>query len=142
MRFLRANVLFQLLTQSQRALSNIHTHLSSLDRNALTQFPKAEVCWFKKEADFMVLFWVVWSGANLVHVFGSVPEVAQGGSADPQRHRGQLPPVGGAAELQRSEQGKGGRGASRAQAPPAGSPPPIVFFLCPCFCFRRTTLTR
>nr|XP_061813682.1 protein tweety homolog 1 isoform X1 [Nerophis lumbriciformis] len=32
----------QLLTQSQRALSNIHTHLSSLDRNALTQFPKAE----------------------------------------------------------------------------------------------------
>uniref|UniRef100_A0A3Q3SR26 Protein tweety homolog n=1 Tax=Mastacembelus armatus TaxID=205130 RepID=A0A3Q3SR26_9TELE len=31
-----------LLTQSQRALSNIHTHLSSLDRNALTQFPKAE----------------------------------------------------------------------------------------------------
>lgn len=34
---------FQLLTQSQRALSNIHTHLSSLDRNALTQFPKAEV---------------------------------------------------------------------------------------------------
>lgn len=36
-------MLFQLLTQSQRALSNIHTHLSSLDRNALTQFPKAEV---------------------------------------------------------------------------------------------------
>lgn len=35
--------LSQLLTQSQRALSNIHTHLSSLDRNALTQFPKAEV---------------------------------------------------------------------------------------------------
>lgn len=33
----------QLLTQSQRALSNIHTHLSSLDRNALPQFPKAEV---------------------------------------------------------------------------------------------------
>uniref|UniRef100_A0A8C9ZBS2 Protein tweety homolog n=1 Tax=Sander lucioperca TaxID=283035 RepID=A0A8C9ZBS2_SANLU len=32
----------QLLTQSQRALSNIHTQLSSLDRNALTQFPKAE----------------------------------------------------------------------------------------------------
>ncbi|XP_037640827.1 protein tweety homolog 1 isoform X3 [Sebastes umbrosus] len=32
----------QLLTQSQRALSSIHTHLSSLDRNALTQFPKAE----------------------------------------------------------------------------------------------------
>ncbi|TKS82162.1 Protein tweety -like protein 1 [Collichthys lucidus] len=32
----------QLLTQSQRALSNIHTHLSNLDRNALTQFPKAE----------------------------------------------------------------------------------------------------
>ncbi|KAK9513912.1 hypothetical protein VZT92_027412 [Zoarces viviparus] len=32
----------QLLTQSQRALSNIHTHLSSLDRNALTQFPKVE----------------------------------------------------------------------------------------------------
>ncbi|KAM9722732.1 protein tweety homolog 1 isoform 2-T4 [Menidia menidia] len=32
----------QLLTQSQRALSNIHTHLSSLDRNALPQFPKAE----------------------------------------------------------------------------------------------------
>ncbi|KAG7270126.1 hypothetical protein CRUP_027196 [Coryphaenoides rupestris] len=28
--------------QSQRALSNIHTHLSSLDRNALPQFPKAE----------------------------------------------------------------------------------------------------
>lgn len=38
--------MFQLLTQSQRALSNIHTHLSSLDRNALTQFPKAEVCLF------------------------------------------------------------------------------------------------
>lgn len=32
----------QLLTQSQRALSNIHTHLSSLERNALPQFPKAE----------------------------------------------------------------------------------------------------
>ncbi|XP_013868140.1 protein tweety homolog 1 isoform X2 [Austrofundulus limnaeus] len=32
----------QLLTQSQRALSNIHSHLSSLDRNALPQFPKAE----------------------------------------------------------------------------------------------------
>ncbi|MED6253962.1 Protein tweety 1 [Ataeniobius toweri] len=32
----------KLLTQSQRALSNIHTHLSSLDRNALPQFPKAE----------------------------------------------------------------------------------------------------
>ncbi|XP_072316123.1 protein tweety homolog 1 isoform X1 [Eucyclogobius newberryi] len=32
----------QVLTQSQRALSNIHTHLSSLDRNALPQFPKAE----------------------------------------------------------------------------------------------------
>uniref|UniRef100_A0A673AVZ0 Protein tweety homolog n=1 Tax=Sphaeramia orbicularis TaxID=375764 RepID=A0A673AVZ0_9TELE len=32
----------QLLTQSQRALSNIHTHLSSLERNALTQIPKAE----------------------------------------------------------------------------------------------------
>ncbi|XP_015236733.1 PREDICTED: protein tweety homolog 1 isoform X3 [Cyprinodon variegatus] len=32
----------QLLTQSQRALSSIHTHLSSLDRNALPQFPKAE----------------------------------------------------------------------------------------------------
>ncbi|KAM7383358.1 hypothetical protein PAMP_003019 [Pampus punctatissimus] len=31
-----------LLTQSQRALSSIHTHLSSLDRNALPQFPKAE----------------------------------------------------------------------------------------------------
>lgn len=33
----------KLLTQSQRALSNIHTHLSSLERNALPQFPKAEV---------------------------------------------------------------------------------------------------
>ncbi|XP_077577781.1 protein tweety homolog 1 isoform X2 [Stigmatopora nigra] len=32
----------QLLTQSQRALSNIHSHLSSVERNALTQFPKAE----------------------------------------------------------------------------------------------------
>eukprot|EP00063_Salmo_salar_P035409 XP_014010244.1 PREDICTED: protein tweety homolog 1-like isoform X2 [Salmo salar] len=32
----------QLLTQSQRALSSIHTHLSSLDRNALPQVPKAE----------------------------------------------------------------------------------------------------
>ncbi|XP_060937527.1 protein tweety homolog 1 [Limanda limanda] len=32
----------QVLTQSQRALSNIHTHLSNLDRNSLTQFPKAE----------------------------------------------------------------------------------------------------
>ncbi|AWO96492.1 putative protein tweety -like 1-like [Scophthalmus maximus] len=32
----------QVLTQSQRALSNIHTHLSSLDRNALPQFSKAE----------------------------------------------------------------------------------------------------
>nr|XP_020473221.1 protein tweety homolog 1 isoform X2 [Monopterus albus] len=32
----------QLLTQSQRALSNIHTHLSSLERNALPQFPRAE----------------------------------------------------------------------------------------------------
>ncbi|XP_019724623.1 protein tweety homolog 1 isoform X5 [Hippocampus comes] len=32
----------QLLTQSQRALSNIHTHLSSVERNALTPFPKAE----------------------------------------------------------------------------------------------------
>ncbi|KAJ3597698.1 hypothetical protein NHX12_001215 [Muraenolepis orangiensis] len=32
----------QLLTQTQRALSSIHTHLSSLDRNALPQFPKAE----------------------------------------------------------------------------------------------------
>ncbi|XP_067094400.1 protein tweety homolog 1 isoform X3 [Osmerus mordax] len=32
----------QLLTQSQRALSSIHTHLASLDRNALPQFPKAE----------------------------------------------------------------------------------------------------
>ncbi|KAM6967711.1 protein tweety homolog 1 isoform 3-T4 [Aplochiton taeniatus] len=32
----------QILTQSQRALSNIHTHLSNLDRNALPQFPKAE----------------------------------------------------------------------------------------------------
>uniref|UniRef100_A0A3B5MR82 Protein tweety homolog n=1 Tax=Xiphophorus couchianus TaxID=32473 RepID=A0A3B5MR82_9TELE len=32
----------QLLTQSQRALSSIHTHLSSLERNALPQFPKAE----------------------------------------------------------------------------------------------------
>uniref|UniRef100_A0A3P8WR40 Protein tweety homolog n=1 Tax=Cynoglossus semilaevis TaxID=244447 RepID=A0A3P8WR40_CYNSE len=31
------------LTQSQRALSNIHTHLSSLDRNAVPQFPKAEL---------------------------------------------------------------------------------------------------
>uniref|UniRef100_A0A3Q2YFN2 Protein tweety homolog n=1 Tax=Hippocampus comes TaxID=109280 RepID=A0A3Q2YFN2_HIPCM len=31
-----------LLTQSQRALSNIHTHLSSVERNALTPFPKAE----------------------------------------------------------------------------------------------------
>uniref|UniRef100_A0A8C6SVI3 Protein tweety homolog n=1 Tax=Neogobius melanostomus TaxID=47308 RepID=A0A8C6SVI3_9GOBI len=39
----RANSPYQqLLTQSQRALSNIHTHLSSLDRNALPQFPKAE----------------------------------------------------------------------------------------------------
>lgn len=32
----------QILTQSQRALSNMHTQLSSLDRNALPQFPKAE----------------------------------------------------------------------------------------------------
>ncbi|XP_035240771.1 protein tweety homolog 1 isoform X3 [Anguilla rostrata] len=32
----------QLLTQSQRALSSIHTHLSSLEREALPQFPKAE----------------------------------------------------------------------------------------------------
>ncbi|XP_036824285.1 protein tweety homolog 1 isoform X1 [Oncorhynchus mykiss] len=32
----------QLLTQSQRSLSSIHTHLSSLDRNALPQVPKAE----------------------------------------------------------------------------------------------------
>ncbi|XP_046897777.1 protein tweety homolog 1 [Hypomesus transpacificus] len=32
----------QLLTQSQRALSNIHSHLANLDRNALPQFPKAE----------------------------------------------------------------------------------------------------
>ncbi|XP_019897061.1 protein tweety homolog 1 isoform X5 [Esox lucius] len=32
----------QLLTQSQRALSSIHTHLSSLERNALPQVPKAE----------------------------------------------------------------------------------------------------
>ncbi|XP_023685896.1 protein tweety homolog 1 isoform X1 [Paramormyrops kingsleyae] len=32
----------QLLTQSQRALSSIHTHLSSLEREALSQFPKAE----------------------------------------------------------------------------------------------------
>ncbi|KAJ8287855.1 hypothetical protein COCON_G00005140 [Conger conger] len=32
----------QLLTQSQRALSSVHTHLSSLDREALPQYPKAE----------------------------------------------------------------------------------------------------
>ncbi|MFT7815904.1 protein tweety homolog 1 isoform X1 [Arapaima gigas] len=32
----------QLLTQSQRALSSIHTHLSSLEREALPQIPKAE----------------------------------------------------------------------------------------------------
>lgn len=70
-------MLFQLLTQSQRALSNIHTHLSSLDRNALTQFPKAEVCLFyetvktkkerKKTAGFYDAFY--WSDSNLVHIF-------------------------------------------------------------------------
>ncbi|XP_066540144.1 protein tweety homolog 1 isoform X2 [Hoplias malabaricus] len=32
----------QALTQSQRALSNIHTHLSNLERDALPRFPKAE----------------------------------------------------------------------------------------------------
>ncbi|KAL7886482.1 hypothetical protein AOLI_G00042030 [Acnodon oligacanthus] len=32
----------QLLTQSQRALSSIHSHLSGLDRDALPRFPKAE----------------------------------------------------------------------------------------------------
>ncbi|XP_022529739.2 protein tweety homolog 1 isoform X2 [Astyanax mexicanus] len=32
----------QLLTQSQRALSSIHSHLSSLERDALPRFPKAE----------------------------------------------------------------------------------------------------
>ncbi|KTG36654.1 hypothetical protein cypCar_00000897 [Cyprinus carpio] len=32
----------QILTQSQRALSSIHSHLSSLDRDALPRFPKAE----------------------------------------------------------------------------------------------------
>uniref|UniRef100_A0A8C1D054 Protein tweety homolog n=1 Tax=Cyprinus carpio carpio TaxID=630221 RepID=A0A8C1D054_CYPCA len=31
-----------ILTQSQRALSSIHSHLSSLDRDALPRFPKAE----------------------------------------------------------------------------------------------------
>ncbi|XP_058245702.1 protein tweety homolog 1 isoform X2 [Hemibagrus wyckioides] len=32
----------QLLTQSQRALSSIHTHLSSLERDYLPRFPKAD----------------------------------------------------------------------------------------------------
>ncbi|XP_037393205.1 protein tweety homolog 1 isoform X3 [Pygocentrus nattereri] len=32
----------QLLTQSQRALSSIHSHLSGLERDALPRFPKAE----------------------------------------------------------------------------------------------------
>ncbi|XP_060776502.1 protein tweety homolog 1 isoform X2 [Neoarius graeffei] len=32
----------QLLTQSQRALSSIHSHLSSLERDALPRFPKAD----------------------------------------------------------------------------------------------------
>ncbi|XP_026140230.1 protein tweety homolog 1 isoform X1 [Carassius auratus] len=32
----------QILTQSQRALSSIHSHLSSLERDALPRFPKAE----------------------------------------------------------------------------------------------------
>ncbi|XP_051576367.1 protein tweety homolog 1-like isoform X2 [Myxocyprinus asiaticus] len=32
----------QLLTQSQRALSSIHSHLSTLERDALSRFPKAE----------------------------------------------------------------------------------------------------
>ncbi|XP_062395435.1 protein tweety homolog 1 isoform X1 [Sardina pilchardus] len=32
----------QLLTQSQRALSSIHSHLSTLERDALPRFPKAE----------------------------------------------------------------------------------------------------
>ncbi|XP_076826976.1 protein tweety homolog 1 isoform X2 [Brachyhypopomus gauderio] len=32
----------QLLTQSQRALSSIHSHLSGLERDALSRFPKAE----------------------------------------------------------------------------------------------------
>ncbi|XP_076135662.1 protein tweety homolog 1 [Alosa pseudoharengus] len=32
----------QLLTQSQRALSSIHSHLSNLERDALPRFPKAE----------------------------------------------------------------------------------------------------
>ncbi|XP_067305089.1 protein tweety homolog 1 isoform X1 [Pseudorasbora parva] len=32
----------QILTQSQRALSSIHSHLSSLERDALSRFPKAE----------------------------------------------------------------------------------------------------
>lgn len=68
-------MLFQLLTQSQRALSNIHTHLSSLDRNALTQFPKAEVGLFYETASkkkgkatgFNEAFY--WSDSNLVHIF-------------------------------------------------------------------------
>lgn len=67
--------MFQLLTQSQRALSNIHTHLSSLDRNALTQFPKAEVCLFygfkKNPAAFDGAFYR--GHSNLLRVFTPVP---------------------------------------------------------------------
>lgn len=77
----------QLLTQSQRALSNIHTHLSSLDRNALTPFPKAEVqplMWYKAVHASPLL---LPPPSNLtVHLFPNSSEITQGGPADPQLH--------------------------------------------------------
>lgn len=57
---------------------------------------------------------------------GSDTEITQGGSADSQLHRGKLPPVGGAPELQRSEQGKDGEGCYRAEATNASGPLLIV----------------
>ena len=95
----------QLLTQSQRALSNIHTHLSSLERNALTQFPKAEVCSrsLRKKTKKQIFRHLHGDSSKVQLSFTA--EITQGGSADTQLHRGQLSSAGGATELPRPEQG-------------------------------------
>lgn len=92
----------QLLTQSQRALSNIHTHLSTLDRNALTQFPKAEVWQLVAASQICFTPHLLWHFLQF-NAFYVIAEITQGGPADTQFHRGQLPSVGGTTELQRFE---------------------------------------
>lgn len=78
--------------QRQRYVNTVFIAISATIWQKLTgKINSSRTVWLKVDHNMLLLF--------------SLVEVTQGGTADPQHHRGQLPPAGSPPQLSRAEQG-------------------------------------